>query len=267
MGKKWYSAVPNRLIDDHDIKHSTKRVAFAMLFHVRRNGIIRLSIGELAAESQCSTGTVQQAVRELIFHGYITKEHNYRYSLTLGQVVLTKNTYRFNTRGSYTLVPRSILRTAVTHSCFAVMLYLYRCAGRDGRAYPSIRNIRGVSKASVCRALIVLKALGFFVKLYCQRRRGDFSCNSYYLTCMVIKNGRSQAVAMRAADTARPFALPDTGGLKFDNSPWINKITGVSIMSRKEKGVGQFGKIHKFIGDLLGALTRLFRCPSGKDTS
>lgn len=259
MSKKWYTKTPNRLIDDCTLKHSTKKVAFTMLFHVRRNGVIRISILELSVESKCGTATVQQAIRELIAHGYITKEKNYRYSPALGQPVLTKNTYRFNTRGSYTLIPRSILASPVTHSCFAVMLYLYRRAGRTGRAYPSIRNMTdaeqgcGVSKASVCRALLVLKSLGFFIKLFCQRVRGDLSCNSYYLTCMVIKNGRPQSDC-EATEEVRPSAhISDLGGLKSDKLPRINKITGISILRRREKGVGQFGKFYKVLGTLRSA--------------
>lgn len=258
MARRWYAATSNRLIEDCTLQHSTKRIAFAMLARTRRrNGVIRVSLQELAADSGCSVSTVQRAIQELISHDYITREHNYRYSLTLGRPVLTKNTYRINCQGSYTLIPCSILKAAVSHSCFSVMLYLYRCAGRTGRAYPSIRTMAnelngcGASKASVCRALAALKELGFFIKLLCQKIRGDLSCNSYYLTDMVRKNGHPEPV-VEATDSDAHIDSPVGGGLKLSNHPWINKITGVSILRSREKGVGQFGRFHKFMGTLRG---------------
>lgn len=257
MALRSYAPVPNRLIEDTCLRHSTKRVAYVMLLETRRrNGVIRISYSDLAAKSGCSVSTTQRAVQELIDYNYITKDRNFRYSLSLGRPVLTKNTYRVNPcLGSYTLIPRSILAYAVSHSCFSVMLYLYRCAGREGRAYPSIRRMAshvagcGASKASVCRALLLLKGLGFFIKLFCQRKRGDLSCNSYILTSMVTKKVCPLPVE-GAAEAAQPDIPLVTGGLKLSKRPWINKITGVFILRRREKGVGQFRVFHKLLGFL-----------------
>lgn len=79
--------------------------------------------------------------------------------------------------------------------------------------------------------------------------RGDLSCNSYFLTDMVRKNGQPQPVA-EAAKADVHVSLPIVGGLKLSTHPWINKITGVYILREREKGVGQFGRFHKVLGTL-----------------
>lgn len=259
MGKKWYTPVPNRLIEDCSLHHTTKRVAVALLLeNRRRNGKIRISFEDLAKRSGCGLATTQKAVRELIAHGYVTKENNYRYSLTLGRVVLTKNTYRMvRVPGSYTLVPRTALRRrgkkGGAHASFSVLLYLYRCAGRVGRAYPSLRRMAddlngcGASKASVCRAMMMLKKENMVIRTECKRMRGDFSCNSYFLTDMVIAGKQ-----LENENISKIFQKEEkselSGGLKFDMLPRINKITKDHILRRRDKGVCQFGRFYKFLG-------------------
>ena len=112
MGRRSYAAVPNRLIEDCSLKHTTKRIAVALLMeNRRRNGCIRISLEDLAKRSGCGVSTVQKGLRELTAHGYVTQERNSYYSLTLGRRIYSKNTYRMERiSGGYTLVPRSALR-------------------------------------------------------------------------------------------------------------------------------------------------------------
>ncbi len=275
MGRRSYAAVPNRLIEDCSLKHTAKRVAVALLMeNRRRNGSIRISYENLAKRSGCSVGTAQKAIKELIAHGYVTLERNYYYSLTLGQAVYGKNSYRMvQIPGSYTLVPRSALRRrgkkGSAHSSFSVLLYLYRCAGRVGRAYPSLRRMAddlhgcGASKASVCRAIIMLEKEMTLIRRECKRMRRDLSCNSYYMTGMVIA-GKNTKKAVREEDTAlaveaqeADFIIEESpesmlfqllGGLKLSKLPRINKITRDYILRRREKGVCQFVTSYKFLG-------------------
>lgn len=194
MTLKVYSNIPNRLIDDVELPHIAKQIAVVLIF-AARNSIVRgITIRRFAKLCHCTTGTVQKRLSTLEQKGYIAKHRSYRYSLSLGRCVYAANEYELTlpTEGGYTLIPRSILRRKVTGSYFTVMLCLYRRAGRDGRAYLSIRYTAGtrkdklggcgVSKASVCRALQLLKKLRFLISLPCERRRGDLSCNSYLLT-------------------------------------------------------------------------------------
>lgn len=60
-----------------------------------------------------------------------------------------------------------------------VLLYLYCCAGRKGRAWPSLRHIAGLlekngkhgmdmAKSTVCRALGLLRRLQAVIRLQCR---------------------------------------------------------------------------------------------------
>ena len=257
MGRKWYTAVPNQLIEDCSLQHTTKRVAVALLLeNRRRNGKIRISFEDLAKRSGCGLVTAQRAIKELIAHGYVTQERNSYYSLTLGRRIYSKNTYRMeHIPGNYTLVPRSALRRrgkrGSAHASFSVLLYLYRCAGRSGRAYPSLRHMAdklrgcGASKASVCRAILMLKQENTVIRTECRRMRGDSSCNSYFLTDMVIAGKQQKpkdVLGTREIHKNSEF----WGGLKMNKLPWNNKIT-MGFNERKEKsGVAQFGSLTSF---------------------
>ncbi len=257
MGKKWYTPVPNQLIEDCSLSHTAKRVAVALMLENRRqNGKIRISYGDLAKRSGCSVSTTQKAVQELIVHGYVTYERHFYYSVTQGKYVRSKNTYRMaKISGSYTLIPRTALRrrgkNGGAHAVFSVLLYLYRCAGRVGRAFPSLRRMAddmkgcGASKASVCRALAMLRMEGAFIRLECRRMRGDLSCNSYHMTDMVIA-GKHPTNADIAICPENKENSKHYGGLKLGNLPENNKITGDYILREKKYGVAEFGNLHNF---------------------
>lgn len=257
--------IPNYVIDGGALAPTGKVLLTTMIFMSRKDGSLRASIDELASVSHLSPNTIRKRIDELMTLGYITKETNYRFSQYLNQVVYTKNTYKLalSQEGGYTLLPRAVLKLDITPCTFAVMLYLYRCAGREGRSYPSIRHIAGIrkdgskipgcgiSKASVCRALAVLEKLLVFIKMACKNTWNELQhyCNSYLMTNMVIKGGITETAPVVTEEPGRPVAVsPVGGGLKIDKYPRVNKITGVYIMREREKGVGQFVKSHKFSG-------------------
>lgn len=210
---------------------------------------------DLAKRSGCGIATAQKAIKELTVHGYVERENNSYYSLTLGRRVYSKNTYRMvNIPGSYTLLPRTALRRrgkrGGAHASFSVLLYLYRCAGRVGRAFPSLRQMAnkakccGASKASVCCALQMLKQENTVIRTECRKMRGDLSCNSYFLTDMVIAGKRLENENI--LETQKTEGKSEfIGGLKFSKLPRINKITRDYILRGKEYCVFQFGEMHK----------------------
>lgn len=280
MTLKLYGNVPNRLIDDVDLPHVAKQIATALIFAAKGNIVKGMTLRRLAKLCHCTTGTAQKHLTALEQKGYIAKRRAYRYSLSLGRCVYAANEYELTlpTEGGYTLIPRSILRRKVTGSCFTVMLCLYRCAGRDGRAYPSIRYIAGarkdklggcgVSKASVCRALQLLKKLRFLICLPCLRRHGGLSCNSYLLTTMVgVTAASAQPLDQASEGATPPPASCVGGGLKNDTLDSSNKITGDSYLEGKDKGVFIFGTLYKTLDRLRKGFTWLKKRLCRKDTS
>lgn len=280
MTLKLYGNVPNQLIDDAGLPHVAKQIATALIFAAKGNVVRGMTIRKLAKLCHCTTGTAQKHLTALEQKGYIAKRRAYRYSLSLGRCVYAANEYELTlpTEGGYTLIPRSILRRKVTGSCFTVMLCLYRRAGRDGRAYPSIRYIAGarkdklggcgVSKASVCRALQLLKKLRFLICLPCQRRHGGLSCNSYLLTAMVGATTVPTQPLDQASggDTPAPAFCPG-GGLKIDTLDSSNKITGDSYLERKDKGVFLFGTLYKTLDYVRKGFSWLKKRLCSKDTA
>lgn len=239
------AAVPNELINDTAVHYTTKAVALALLFlSGRKNKAVRITVAELARLSHCSTATVQQAVEELIRGGYIVKERSYRYSDEKKRLIYAANRYAWVKRhGGYTLLKREILNYNLTPSGLANLLFLYRCGGRRGRAFPSIRHIAGLlkkagksgldmAKSTVCQALKALRLAQAVVRRHCSTQRSCYACNSYYLTDMVITGGTKRCISGGGS----PF---------FDKHKIINQITG-DFTERKEKyGAGQFGNLPK----------------------
>lgn len=236
--------IPNCLICDDTLHHTTKKVAVALLLmagSAKRD--VQATIAQIAQESHCSTTTVQQAIRELVQGGYLRKERRYIYREELGHLGYAANSYHWCRRnGGYTMVRKEILAYQVTAAAFCNLLFLYCCAGRTGRAFPSLRQIAGrlraagrtgldMAKSTVCCALDALRRLQALVRHHCRKVRCCFAANSYYLTDMV------------QSDRAQKLSL--WGGPKFDKPIIINQITG-AFTSREEKyGVGQFGVFAK----------------------
>lgn len=229
------AAVPNELINDTAIHYTTKAVALALLFlSGRKNKAVRVTIAELSRLSHCSTATVQQAIAELLRGGYITKRRSYRYSPEHNQPIYAANIYVWLKRhGGYTLLRREILDYDLTPSALASLLFLYRCGGRSGRAFPSIRHIAGLldkagkmgldmAKSTVCLALKALRILQAVVRHCCNTKRGCYASNSYYLTNMVITG----EAACRTSGEGSP---------KFDKPKFINQITGAFTERERKK--------------------------------
>ena len=239
--RRGYAATPNKLIDDAVMQATSKIVFHAMSLSQGKGGLVKLTVEELVRLSGLCEETVLQALRELEACGFIRKKRCWRWSKTLDCPVYAANTYKLcrDFSEGYTLLSAKIMYLEITPKEFCILMKQYRCAGREGRAYPSIRYIAGAGKkyadkglkiaiSTVCRALKRLQELGAIVKLECETRAGDNSCNSYYMTAMVGEK----------ASSGKPACPEDSGipGENFFAEPGVpifreaspnNKITGV----------------------------------------
>ncbi len=224
------AAVPNNLITDTALSYTAKRVAFVLLLLAGRKGrYVTASFAALAQLCKCSTTTVQKAVKELCAQGYLHKSNRYHFDEQQNRFIYASNRYLWLRReGGYTLVSREILAYDLTPAAFVTLLYLYRCAGRKGRAFPSLRRIAkaglDMAKSTVCLALKTLRLLQAVVRYNCVTRRRCHASSSYYLTNFVFS--RNQL----------PFS---GGGPKNDKLIFINQLTGDYTERKKRERVAQ----------------------------
>ena len=225
--------IPNELIADPTLHFSSKRIAVVLLHISGRKGrSISVTFRELAALAGCSTATAQQSIKELVAGGYMLKEKTYRYNEEQGRMIQGANRYAWvRRRDGYTMIRKEILDYDLTPAAFCSLLYLYRCAGVSGRAFPSLRRTAGclkqaghqgmaMAKSTVCKALAVLRQQQAMVRHLCRTLHRCLAANSYYLTDMVISDGRKSSSS--------------EGGPIFDTLDSINQITK-DFTLRKEK--------------------------------
>ena len=226
------AAVPNSLITDTALSYTTKRVAFVLLLLAGRKGrYVTVSFAALARLCKCSTTTAQKAVKELCSQGYLLKSNRYHFGEKLNHLVYASNRYLWLRReGGYTLVSRDILAYDLTPAAFVTLLYLYRCAGRKGRAFPSLNRIAkaglNMAKSTVCMALKALRLLQALVRHKCMTRSRCYASSSYYLTSFVFSRNQ----------------LPSEGGPKNDKPISSNQITGDYTERKKTEGATQVGR-------------------------
>lgn len=238
--------VPNSLISNQAVHFTTKRIAAVFLFlSGRKNKSVRISFRMLAKLAGVSTTTAQQAMAELQDLGYIASSKTYRYSDSHGHLIYGPNVYVWLRRtGGYTMIRREILDYDLTPSAFASLLYLYRCAGQSGRAFPSLRRIAGLlkgcttmgigmAKSTVCASLGMLRKLQATVRNRCRTIRNCYAANSYFLTNMVFSR----------------TSVDNHGGSPiFDTPNIINQITRDLLEGKEKYSVAQFGILHDFRG-------------------
>ena len=228
------AAVPNDLITDNALSYTTKRVAFVLLLLAGRKGrYVTASFAALSRLCKCSTTTAQKAVKELCAQGYLLKSNRYHFGEKQNRFVYASNRYLWLRReGGYTLVSRDILAYDLTPAAFVTLLYLYRCAGRKGRAFPSLRRIAEIgldmAKSTVCLALKALRLLQAIVRHRCVTRNRCYASSSYYITNFVF---------------SRNQLLPE-GSLKIDKPISINQITGDNTERKRTEGAAYVKGLH-----------------------
>lgn len=251
------AAVPNELIHDGQLHYTTKKVALVLLLLAGRKGRgVCVTFAQLAQLAHCSPATAQQAVAELISGGYLCKARRYRYGQNQQHLIYNANGYYWLRRqGGYTLIRRELLDYSMTPAAFVNLLYLYCCAGRKGRAFPSLRHIAGLlkrdgrqgldmAKSTVCRALALLQRLQAVVRLRCYKCNRSFASNSYLPTDMVL------SLAASAGTAEGRDSFEDGGSPIFSKPIIINQITGDFTEREKKSGVSQFGDLPNYWTDL-----------------
>ena len=232
------AAVPNNLITDTALSYTTKRVAFVLLLLAGRKGrYVTVSFAALAQLCKCSATTAQKAAKELCAQGYLLKSNRYHFGEKLNHLIYASNRYFWLRReGGYTLVSRDILAYDLTPAAFVTLLYLYRCAGRKGRAFPSLRRIAemglDMAKSTVCLALRALRFLQAVVRHKCMTRSRCYASSSYYLTNFVFS--RKQ--------------LLTEGSPKIDKPISINQITGNYTERKRTEKAARTGTLPTFWG-------------------
>lgn len=224
------AAVPNNLITDTALSYTTKRVALVLLLLAGRKGrYVTVSFAALARLCKYSTTTAQKAVKELCTQGYLLKSNRYHFGQKQNRLIYSSNCYLWLRReGGYTLISRDILAYNLTPAAFGNLLYLYRCAARSGRAFPSIHRIAkhlDMAKSTVGAALNVLRTIQAIVRHHCISRRHSYSCNSYYPTDHVFSR--------RELSTCE-------GSPNSDKLSIINQITKDLTLREEKYGSTQF---------------------------
>lgn len=242
------AAVPNNLITDTTLSYTTKRVAFVLLLLSGRKGrYVTVSFAALSRLCKCSTTTAQKAVKELCAHGYLLKSNRYHFGEKQNHLIYASNLYLWLRReGGYTLVSRNILAYDLTPATFVTLLYLYRCAGRKGRTFPSLRRIARIglnmAKSTVCLALKALRLLQAVVRHKCVTRNHCYASSSYYLTNFVFSRNQ----------------IPSSeGGPKTDKPILINQITR-DHTERKKKESAVHGCEFCTVWGYFGALSEYY---------
>lgn len=253
-----YTAIPNQLIDNTVMHYTSKVLYCALAFMQRRNGRVKVTISQMVSLSGLCEKTVLQAIQELESCGFLRRKRNWRWSALTNAIVYASNTYKlsYDFSSGYTLISSAVMDIKTTPAGFSVLLFLYRCAGRTGRAFPSIRYISGawkeksgkgleMSKSTVQRVLNQLERMQAFVKKLCEKRVGSLSCNSYYLTDMVPGKIASVYTGNMSQISIANFFVSCSVPI-FSEPSISNKITRGLYFEEKEKGVGQFGVLYNF---------------------
>ena len=234
-----YVAVPNWIIKDKAMYDTTKKTLVAMLAYSRKDGAFCKSQTELAEITGFCRTTIAQAISELSRRGVLMVTKKYYFSSRLNRIANAKNRYLLcrcsTTKGSYTLIPRSLLQEDLTPSEFTVALHIYRLSGRKGRCFPSLRRLAKLcdhAKATICKAVKRLWGCQAALRLRCKMVNRSYSCNSYYPTDFV-RAGKKWA------------GSDGRGGLKFRQHPVIKKITKDFTGLKTINGVDEFGNLPK----------------------
>lgn len=191
--------VPNRLIYSKELTPSAKRVALALLTYQWEKPTkhhICKKLRYIAERAGVCVTTAREALRQLENAGFLSCQHSYRYKEDARRVVYAANTYCLHVeRGKqYTRIPyitvRKLLASDITHAQFAVFLFLACCQGaQNDHAWPSLRftaERTDLSKATVCRAVIVLFRVQFVNRVHCWNQNSCYSRNSYYVIVNVV---------------------------------------------------------------------------------
>lgn len=154
--------IPNLLLDFPLSPNALKVYVYLLsCAGAERTAIVRVS--RIAERCHICANTVRAAVGELGGLGLLEKQNRYN-----AQHHYIANAYKLACPGGkWFALDTNNNPFALGGSTFMVYLYLLRCRGRNGKAFPSLRHIEraiGVCRAVVVKAIKQLAALGLLIK-------------------------------------------------------------------------------------------------------
>lgn len=237
LRRKGYIPVPNEIIRSRSL-YPTDKVLLVAMMGAAYNRRCRKSYDDLAELSGLSRRAVASSLIRLEVAGLISWKHTHYYNARLGQIVRSVNLYAIAKQvmeTGYALIPRTLLGRGLTPAACVAAMEVYAEAGREGRAYGSLRRMArtlDVAKSTVCRSLHQMRRYQVISYIRCLfAGKQNHACNSYY-----------------PVDFVRPGQLPQNGGLKFALLTGINKITETCVGKENIYGVAEFGNFAKFQG-------------------
>lgn len=154
--------IPNLLLDFPLSPNALKVYVYLLsCADAERTAIVRVS--RIAERCHVCANTVRAAVGELGGLGLLEKQNRYN-----AEHHYIANAYKLACPGGkWFALDTTNNSFALGGSTFMVYLYLLRCRGRNGKAFPSLRRIEraiGVCRAVVVKAIKQLAALGLLIK-------------------------------------------------------------------------------------------------------
>lgn len=265
--------VPYQINRDSGLSYSARKVYCALrYFHVlacHRGGHLLKTHSEIAGAAGIKNAkTVAKAVLELSTAGYIeVKEHGY-WDEDSQMVRRGTNEYFLlpisGYEKDYVWVPVKLLKAPISPAAFAVLLFLLRKQGANKRSWPSLRrgfqqivqkNGKAMPRKTICDALEQLKRCLMLIICHCRKINRVFSMNSYMLTIWgdwTPAQAERNTVSQNTAATPSSDHCSDGGGYIFGGLPVRTKITNDFYLEEEEKGVWQFGNLHRNWPDFSG---------------
>lgn len=237
-------AIPNNLIFCNALTPSAKRVALAMLTFRWENKRLTKPLRFIAERAGVCRATARIALELLAQEGFLTAYRNYRYSEEQCRVVYSATTYtlRMDMKDGYTLLPyttaRRLLAAHISHATLLIYLVLACRQGQKTHAYPSLRNTAktaDLSKASICRGILMLVRVQLIAYNHCINRHGCYSCNCYYVIVNVIWTPIAQRSNHCDNLTIACCKLQAPAVVSFLVNPPVNNITKELYLEGKKE--------------------------------
>ncbi len=204
--------MPHVILDDVRLSKSARLIAAVLCACHGPSGRCCRSYAQLAAAAGLrSEKTARRAVAQLLECGYVSVRASRFRSAGTGRVLRGANVYRIDRaallKRGYTFLPRRLLRERLSASEKLLCIAVYRAAGNERRAFPSISRLcRAVScaRSTVCAALRVLRSLPFLLVRLCRKKSGAFAASSYHLVHAYLWERDSETIRPTANAATKP---------------------------------------------------------------
>ncbi len=179
--------IPNELLN-MQLKPNELKVFVCLMRCQSEKGVAIIRAKRIAEICHISTATVYTAIDGLCNIGLIRRAHRYNYD---GQYIA--NRYELvQLSGGWFELGMQHEPLAMSATTFMVYLYLLRCKGKSGKAFPSLRKMQAA--LGICRNVVIRaikKLIGMKLLVKAAIRAGKH--NLYLLAFRIIEKKRSTA--------------------------------------------------------------------------